>query len=95
MTIEPSDAKFCSLYSYRKLAFSFKEVNLTCALNSSEMVHSVNLNDIIFKSLILVLRGESLVKEVIEGRMEGKKEKGTLCIILLDGIKNNETYERI
>ena len=37
------------------------------------------------------LRGESLVKKVIEGRIEGKKVKGKLRTMLLDDIKINET----
>ena len=40
-----------------------------------------------------ILRGESLVKEVIEGRMKGKRGKPN--IMLLDDIKTNETYEMI
>ena len=36
-----------------------------------------------------ILRGESLVKEVIEGGMEGRNGRGKLRIMLLDDIKNN------
>ena len=39
-----------------------------------------------------VLRGESLFKEVIEGRMEGKRGRGKLRIMMLDDIKADETY---
>ena len=39
-----------------------------------------------------ILRGESLVKEVIEGRMEGKRGRGKLRIMMLDDIKADETY---
>ena len=31
---------------------------------------------------------------MIEGRMEGKREKGKPCIIMLDDIKANQTYEK-
>ena len=41
------------------------------------------------------LRGESLVKEVIEGRMEGKRGRGKPHIMMLDDIKADETYEKI
>ena len=41
------------------------------------------------------MRRESLVKELIEGRMKGKRERGKSRIILLDEIKNNDTYEMI
>ena len=46
---------------------------------------------------ISILRGESLVKEVIEviGRMEGKRERGKPRIMMLDDIKADETYEKI
>ena len=40
-----------------------------------------------------ILRGKSLVKEVIEGRMEGKRGRGKSRIMLLNDIKTNETYE--
>ena len=42
-----------------------------------------------------ILRGESLVKEVTVGRMEGKKGRGKPRIMLLDDIKADETYEKI
>ena len=42
-----------------------------------------------------ILREQSLVKEVIEGRMEGKREKGKPRIMILDDIKADETYEKI
>ena len=42
-----------------------------------------------------ILRGESLVKEVIEGRMEGKRGRGKPSIMMLDDIKADETYEKI
>ena len=38
-----------------------------------------------------ILRGESLVKKVIEGQMEGKR--GNPRIMLLDDIKANEVHE--
>ena len=41
------------------------------------------------------MRGESLVKEVIEGRMEGKRGRGKPRIMMLDDIKADETYEKI
>ena len=40
------------------------------------------------------MRGESLVKEVIEGRLEGKRERGKQRIMMLDDIKADETYEK-
>ena len=42
-----------------------------------------------------ILRGESLVKRVIEGRMEGKRGRGEPRIMMLDDIKADETYEKI
>ena len=42
-----------------------------------------------------ILRGESLVKEVIEGRMRGKRGRGKPRIKMLDDIKADETYEKI
>ena len=42
-----------------------------------------------------ILRRESLVKEVIEGRMEGKRGRGKPRIMMLDDIKADETYEKI
>ena len=42
-----------------------------------------------------ILRGESLVKEVIEGRMEGKRERGKPRIKMLDNTKADETHEKI
>ena len=42
-----------------------------------------------------ILRGESLVKEVIEGRMEGKRRRGKPLIMMLEDIKVDETYEKI
>ena len=42
-----------------------------------------------------ILREESLLKEVIEGRMEGKRGRGKTRIMLLDDIKTNETYKMI
>ena len=42
-----------------------------------------------------ILRGESLVKEVIEGRLEGKRGRGKSRIMMLDDIKADETYEKI
>ena len=41
------------------------------------------------------MRGESLVKEVIEGRMERKRERGKQSIMMLDDIKADESYEKI
>ena len=38
---------------------------------------------------------ENLVKEVIEGRMEGKRGRGKPRIMMLDHIKADETYEMI
>ena len=38
---------------------------------------------------------ESLVKEVIEGRMIGKRGRGKSRIMLLNDINTNETYEMI
>ena len=46
-------------------------------------------------SLGHILRGESLVKEVIEGRMEGNKGREKSRIMMLDNIKANQTYEMI
>ena len=40
-----------------------------------------------------ILRGESLVKEVIEGQIEGKRRKP--CIMMLDDIVAHDTYEKI
>ena len=42
-----------------------------------------------------ILRQESLVKNVIKGRIEVKKESERPRILLLDDIKANETYEKI
>ena len=42
-----------------------------------------------------ILRGKSLVNEVIEGWMEGKRGRGKSRIMLLDDIKTNEIYEMI
>ena len=39
------------------------------------------------KKISPYLRGESLLKEVIEGITEGNKERGKPCIIKLDYIK--------
>ena len=39
-----------------------------------------------------ILRGESLVKEVIAGRMEGKRRRGKPRIMLLADIKTDEQY---
>ena len=41
------------------------------------------------------MRRESLVKELIEGRMEGKRGAGKPRIMILDDIKANQTYEKI
>ena len=41
------------------------------------------------------LRGESLVKQVIEGRIEGKRGRGKPRIMMLDDIKADETYVRL
>ena len=38
-----------------------------------------------------ILRGESLVKKVIEGRMEVKRGRGKPRIMMLDDIKADET----
>ena len=35
------------------------------------------------------------MKEVIEGRMEGKRGRGKRGIMMLDHIKTNGTYEKI
>ena len=42
-----------------------------------------------------ILRAESLVKEVIEGRMEGKRGRVKPRIMMLDDIKADETYAKI
>ena len=42
-----------------------------------------------------ILRGESLVKEVIEGRMEGKRGRGKPRIMMLDDIKAGKLYVKI
>ena len=42
-----------------------------------------------------ILRGESHVKEVFEGRMEGKTGRGKQRIIMLDDIKANQTNKKI
>ena len=42
-----------------------------------------------------ILKGESLVKEVIEGRIEGKRGRGKPRIMMLNDIKADETYEKI
>ena len=42
-----------------------------------------------------ILKGESLLKEVIEGRTEVKRGRGKLRIMMLDDIKADETYEKI
>ena len=42
-----------------------------------------------------ILRGESHVKEVIEGRMEGKRGRGKQRNMMIDNIKADETYEKI
>ena len=41
------------------------------------------------------MRGESLVKEVIEGQVEGKRGRGKPLIMMIDDIKADETYEKI
>ena len=41
------------------------------------------------------MRGESLVKEVIEGRMEGKRGRGKQLFMMLDDIKADKTDEEI
>ena len=38
----------------------------------------------------LILRGESIVKEVIEGRMEGKRGRGKPRIMMLDDFKRRD-----
>ena len=38
---------------------------------------------------------ESLGKEVIEGLMEGKRERGKPLVMILDDIKANKSYEKI
>ena len=42
-----------------------------------------------------ILRGESLDKQIIEGRIEGKKRRGNHRIMMLDDIKAYESYEKI
>ena len=42
-----------------------------------------------------ILRRESLVKEVIEGLMEGVRARGKPRIMMLYDIKADETYEKI
>ena len=42
-----------------------------------------------------ILRGKSLVKEVIEERLEVKKGRGKPRIMMLDDIKADEIYEKI
>ena len=42
-----------------------------------------------------ILRGESLVKKVIEERMEGKRGRGKPLIMMLDDIKADEKYKKI
>ena len=42
-----------------------------------------------------LLRGESLVKKIKEGRLEGKRGRRKTCIMMLDGIKADETHEKI
>ena len=34
------------------------------------------------------------MKELIEGRMEGKRGKGKIRIMMLDGLKPDESYEK-
>ena len=48
------------------------------------------LNIVLERKNILIrpiLRGESLVKELIEGRMKRNKDRGRPCIVLLDDIE--------
>ena len=40
------------------------------------------------------MRGESIVKEVIEGRIEGKRESGKSRITMFDDIKADKMYEK-
>ena len=42
-----------------------------------------------------IFKGASLVKEVIEGRMEGKRGRGNLRMMMLDDIKADESNEKI
>ena len=42
-----------------------------------------------------ILRGDGILKELIEGRVEWKRGRGESRIMLLDDIKPNETYEMI
>ena len=39
-----------------------------------------------------ILKGESLVKDVLEGKLEGQRGRGRPPIMLLDYIKNRDSY---
>ena len=56
---------------------------------------SIKLKKILKYLLRHILRGESLVKEVIEGWMKGMRGRVKARIMLLDDIKPNDTYEMI
>ena len=42
-----------------------------------------------------ISRGESLVKKIIEGRMDGKRGREKIRIMILDEIKADETLQKI
>ena len=42
-----------------------------------------------------ILRGESLLKEIIEGRTHGKRSRGRQRTMMLDWMIKEESYEKI
>ena len=42
-----------------------------------------------------ILRGESMFKEVVEGRFEGRKPRGRKRKSLLDDLKGNRSYHQL
>ena len=42
-----------------------------------------------------ILRHDGLLKDVIEGRLEGKRPRGRKRIMMLDSIKGREPYQRM
>ena len=42
-----------------------------------------------------ILRHDGLLKDVIEGRLEGKRPRGRKGLMMLDSIKGREPYQRM
>ena len=94
--VDETRLKAFEMWAWRKL----EKISWTDHVKNAEVLRRVGETRLLMRTIIKrkknwighVLRGEGLLKEVIEGRLMGKRGRGKRRIGMLDSLQEGGTY---